>query len=103
MHGSHGTRGTATILGLAVALTIAGSIGEVRHTTDSSQRDDICFLIDGQIYCIPDAGGEAAAADARPGSPSRIGSPTTRSEETGSTMRSPEPGEPTAAGDGGAV
>lgn len=98
-----GARKTATILRLAVALTVVGSIDGVRRTANTSRQVDICFLIDGQIYCIPDTGNETAGVHAGPGLQEQIGLRATRLEDNGLGMESSQPGKTTAAGDGRAV
>lgn len=51
-----GTRKTTILLRLAVALALAALAGSTtgdRGTTASSTNESVCFVIDGQIYCIP--------------------------------------------------
>ena len=51
-----GLRKTTILLRLALVLALAalaGSTSGDRGNTASSQNGYVCFVIDGQIYCIP--------------------------------------------------
>ena len=98
-----GARKTATILRLAVAFAIVGSIDGVHRTVNTSRHADICFLIDGQIYCIPGTGNETTGVHARPGPQKEDGLRATRPEDIGLGMDSSQPGKAAATDDGRAV
>jgi hypothetical protein len=54
-----GTRTTTILLRLAIVLTLTALTSSAtgdRDTTDLSENGRVCFVIDGQIYCIPGAG-----------------------------------------------
>jgi len=94
-----GARNASALLRLAIALTVVGSIDGVHRTADTSANGDICFLIDGQIYCIPDGGRATASAQAVKEAP-RVGLLAARSEDIAIVTESTQPGEPAAAGHG---
>jgi hypothetical protein len=51
-----GTRKTTLLLRLAIVLTVTALTSSTtggRATTDLSDNGMVCFVIDGQIYCIP--------------------------------------------------
>lgn len=59
-----GTRKAAILVRLAIALALIGSIDHARATSKLAVDNDLCFLIDGQIYCIPGTGGAASGIHA---------------------------------------
>ena len=51
-----GTRKTTTLLRLVIVLALTALTSSAtgdRGTTDLSENGRVCFVIDGQIYCIP--------------------------------------------------
>ena len=56
-----GTRKATTLLRLAVVLALVGSVNCDRDTTVLSRNESVCFLIDGQVYCIPGTGATSPA------------------------------------------
>jgi hypothetical protein len=51
-----GTRKATILLRLAIVLTLAALTSSTtgdRGTTDPSENGRVCYVIDGQIYCIP--------------------------------------------------
>ena len=51
-----GTRKATILLRLAIVLTLAALTSSTtgdRGTTDLRENGMVCFVIDGQIYCIP--------------------------------------------------
>lgn len=51
-----GTRKATILLRLAIVLTLAALTSSTtgdRGTTDPSANGTVCYVIDGQIYCIP--------------------------------------------------
>ena len=46
------TRKGTMLLGLAIVLALLGSASCDKSPTGVSRNEDVCFLIDGQIYCI---------------------------------------------------
>jgi hypothetical protein len=93
-----GTRKATTLLRLAVALAIVGSVNCVRGSTDLARNDPVCFLIDGQVYCLPGTEGDAASIHAglEPWEP---GLQVARSEDRALAIQGPQSGEAAAAGD----
>lgn len=93
-----GNRKATTFIRLAVALGIIGSVNCVRSTTNIARNADVCFLIDGQIYCIPGTGDDAATA--RAGVEQReTGLQAARPEDRALAIQGPQSGEAAAAGD----
>ena len=59
-----GIRKATILVRLAIVLTLIGSIDCVRSTTDLARNENVCIIIDGQIYCIPGSGGDASSVHA---------------------------------------
>jgi hypothetical protein len=54
-----GTRKTTILLRLAIALVLTALTSSAtgdRGTTNLSENVRVCFVVDGQIYCIPGTG-----------------------------------------------
>ena len=59
-----GTRKSTIVLGLAIVLALTGSPNYGRGTTRLPQNASICFVVDGQIYCIPGTGNNGPSMEA---------------------------------------
>ena len=53
MKDSLGTRKRTMVIGLAVVLTLLGSTSCGRNPTGVDENEQVCYLIDGQVYCFP--------------------------------------------------
>lgn len=91
-----GTRKAAILVRLAIVLTLIGSIDCVRSTTSLAGDQNVCIIIDGQIYCIPGTGEDASSVHA--GRDLRqLGVFGARPENAALARQRPQRGEATAA------
>lgn len=97
-----GTRKATVFLRLAIVLTLVGSVNCERDTTALARNESVCFLIDGQIYCIPGTGGEVAGVQAGL-ELSRLGVRGAPSKHRALAIESSQRGEAAAARHGRAV
>ena len=97
-----GTRKTAIVLRLAIVLILTGSVNRDRATARPSQSASICFVVDGQIYCIPDTRNDSSSVHAAPElRQARVSG--ARLEDGALAVQRPQRGEATTAGDARAV
>ena len=59
------TRKVTTLVGLAVVLTLLGSTSSNRSPTAADGAEQVCYLIDGQVYCFPSS--ESDSSGVHPG------------------------------------
>ena len=59
-----GTRKSTILLQLAIALALTGSTHRDDATASLPRNARVCFVIDGQIYCVPGTGKSSSSVRA---------------------------------------